>query len=80
MIDIIESYINDGIGIIELVAFLVVGVMVVATWVRTKSATATIGVMVVGALVLGYIYNAQWFGRKAAEDLQQRENGAEVAP
>lgn len=80
MLDIIESYIQDGIGLVQLAGLLVVCVVVVATWTRTKSAMATVAMMVLGALVLGFLHNAEWFGRKAAEDLQQRENGAEVVP
>lgn len=80
MTDVIESYINDGIGLIQLAGLLIVGVVVLSTWTKTKSAMATIGAMVVGALVLGYLYNADWFGRKAAEDIQQRDSGAATVP
>ena len=76
MTDVIESYINDGIGLIQLAGLLIVGVVVLTTWSKTKSAMATVSAMVVGALVLGYLYNADWFGRKAAEDIQNRDNGA----
>jgi hypothetical protein len=76
MTDVIRSYINDGIGLIQLAGLLIVGVVVLTTWSKTKSAMATVSAMVVGALVLGYLYNADWFGRKAAEDIQNRDNGA----
>jgi hypothetical protein len=76
MTDVIRSYINDGIGLIQLAGLLIVGVVVLTTWAKTKSVMTTIGTMVVGALVLGYLYNADWFGRKAAEDIQNRDNGS----
>lgn len=78
MRDIIDSYIRDGIGIIELLAVLVVGAIVVGAWVRTKSVMTTIGAMAVGALVLAFILNLDWVGRKAGEDIRERENGAAV--
>lgn len=78
MTDIIRSYINDGIGLIQLAALLVVGFLVLSVWWASKSITKVIGTMIVGALVLGYIYNADWFGRQAAEDIQNRDNGMEV--
>ena len=78
MRDLIESYIQDGIDIIQLVGLLIVGAVVLTTWTKTKSAMATVSAMVVGALVLGYIYNADWVGRKVGEDITQRENGAQV--
>lgn len=78
MIDVIRSYINDGIGLIQLAGLLIVGVVVLTTWSKTKSAMATVGAMIVGALVLGYLYNADWFGQKAADDIKSRDNGAAV--
>lgn len=76
MVEVIRSYIQDGIGIIQLAALLVALAMVLAVWTRTKSAMATIGAMFIGALVLGFIHNAAWFGQRVADDMQQRENGA----
>lgn len=75
MLEVIRSYISDGIGVLHLVAVLLVVFAVLTTWTRTKSAMATVGAMVVGALVLGYVYNAEWFGQKAAEDIRERDNG-----
>lgn len=80
MREIIDSYLRDGIGIIELASVLVAGAIVVGAWVKTKSVMATLGAMVVGALVIGFVANLDWFGRKAGEDIRERENGAEVAP
>ena len=78
MTEVIRSYINDGIGLIQLAGLLIVGVVVLTTWSKTKSAMATVSAMVIGALVLGYLYNADWFGQKAAEDIKNRDNGAAV--
>lgn len=75
MTEIIRSYINDGIGLIQLATLLVVGFVVLATFMASRSITKTIGMMLIGALVLGYIFNADWFGAKAAEDIRGRENG-----
>lgn len=78
MIDLIRSYINDGIGLIQLAALLVVGWVVLSVWMLSRSVTKVIGVMIVGALVLGFIYNADWFGQRAGDDIRSRENGAAV--
>lgn len=80
MTEIIRSYISDGIGLIQLAALLIVGFVTLAAWSTTKSITKTVSTMVVGVLVLGYLYNADWFGRKAAEDIQSRDNGMAVLP
>lgn len=78
MTEVIRSYINDGIGLIQLAGLLVVGFVVLAAWTKTRSMTATLSAMIVGALVLGYLYNADWFGQKAADDIKSRDNGMEV--
>lgn len=78
MTDMIESYIEDGINLIQLAGLLIVGAVVLATWTKTKSAMATASAMVVGILVLGYLHNADWLGRRAADDIQQRDNGMAV--
>lgn len=78
MTDIIRSYINDGIGLVQLATLLIVGFVVLGTFMASKSITKTIGMMLMGALVLGYIYNADWFGLKTAEDIKNRDNGMAV--
>ena len=75
MIEIVRSYIADGIGLIQLAAVLVAGFVVLAAWTRTKSATATVGAMVLGALVIGFVMNAEWLGQKTGEDITSRDNG-----
>ncbi len=75
MIEIVRSYINDGIGLIQIGAVLVAGFVVLAAWTKTKSATATVGAMVLGALVIGFVMNAEWLGQKTGEDITRRENG-----
>ena len=72
MTDIIRSYIQDGVGLVQLGGLLVVVFVVLASWATTKSITKTLGTMVVGALVMGYLYNADWFGRKAASCVSRR--------
>lgn len=78
--EIIRSYIQDGIGLIQIGAVLVVGWVVLTAWMTTRSITKVLGAMLIGALVLGFIYRADWFGTKAAEDIQNRDNGMEVLP
>lgn len=78
MTEVVRSYISDGIGLVELATVLVVGVVVLVTWGRTRSIIATAGAMLVGALVVGYVMNAEWFGQRMGEDIQRRENGLQV--
>lgn len=75
MTEVIRSYINDGIGLVQLAATLVAITVVLATWAKTKSAIATISMIAVAVLVVGYVHNADWFGQKAAEDIKTRDNG-----
>lgn len=80
MVEVIRSYIADGIGLIQLAAVLVAIAVPLMTWAKTRSVMATVGAMLLGAFVLGYIHNAEWLGQRVGQDVQNRENGAEVAP
>lgn len=75
MVEVLRSYVSDGIGLIQYAAVLIVGAVVLAAWTKTRSIMGTVGAMVVGALVLGYIFNAQWLGQRVGEDIISRENG-----
>ncbi len=55
MISILESLLADGARLLPAVAALVVAFMVLATWVRTKKALPTLGAVVVGVLVVGFL-------------------------
>ncbi|MPY95976.1 MAG: hypothetical protein GEV08_23830 [Acidimicrobiia bacterium] len=75
MIDIIRSYISDGIGLVQYATLFIVGAVVLAASAKTRSVMATASAMVVGALVLGYVYNAEWLGQRVGADIVERENG-----
>lgn len=80
MLEIVRSYINEGIGLIQLAAVLIVGFVVLAAWTKTRSVMAVVSAMVIGALVIGFIHNADWLGQKTADDIKSRDNGMGVLP
>ena len=72
MTSIVESLINDGLAWLPKVAALVVAYMVLRTWVKSRSAGATVLALVTGVLVVAFVTDQGGFASMISAELQSR--------
>lgn len=76
MTTLVESILNDGARLLPLAAALVVAWMVLRTWLKTRSALSTLGAVVVGALVVGFLSDPVGLTSMLWSEVQARTGGA----
>jgi hypothetical protein len=76
VIPIITSFVDDFKGVVFAMVGLLIGISVVQTWARTRSLAPTIGVVLLGGVVLWALASADFIRREVAEDVSRNNGGA----
>jgi hypothetical protein len=69
VINIILGFIDDFKGILFAIVGLLIGISVVQTWARTRSLAPTIGVVILGAVVLWGLASVDFIRGEVNEDV-----------
>jgi hypothetical protein len=70
--NIIRSLIEDARALLPAVALLVVAYMVLRTWLKTGRLAPTVGAVVVGVLVVGFLADTGGFATLVFDELKSR--------
>lgn len=71
MVQIIDNFLKDFTGLVQLGIGLLALVFVATTWVRTKSLAPTLGALVLGAVVIWGVNSMPVLQRNINEDIVQ---------
>lgn len=71
MVDILDGFLSDAIGLVKVGMALMAIVFVLMTWVRTRSLVPTLGALLLGAVVIYGVNNYDFLSQQVKEDVEK---------